>query len=401
MRSQSHVRSITRAAIVLAAIAIAVACSSSKTSSNSTSSGGGDTGTVAAQNPATALAKAEAATKVNFKGNYTNVSPESRPAAKNKSVIIISASQASISSSVPANGAAEAAKKLGWKTTIYDAQLNPSKYAPLVRQAVTAKPDGIILVAIDCQNVQQPLQQAKNAGIKVVAIYAFDCNDAHAGGASSGLFSASINYGAKAANVDKFTESYGADQAQYIIAATKNKAKIIAIQDPEFTVLYYTLKGFTDTINASGGSKIVDTLNVTSSDITTGKIQAKVQAELLRHPEADWVKSPYTYVTQLGIAPSLGAKAGTLHVMGGEGFAPELDLIRQGKVTAVNIISSTWTGWASADTLNSAFLGKAPANSGIGWVIADKDHNVPPTPGSEYVPTVDFKAEYAKAWGVS
>ncbi len=84
MRSQSHVRSITRAAIVLAAIAIAVACSSSKTSSNSSSSGG-DTGTVAAQDSSVALAKAEAATKVNFKGNYTNVSPESRPAAKNKS----------------------------------------------------------------------------------------------------------------------------------------------------------------------------------------------------------------------------------------------------------------------------------------------------------------------------
>ncbi len=171
--------------------------------------------------------------------------------------------------------------------------------------------------------------------------------------------------------------------------------------DPEFTILYYTFKGFTDTIDASGGSKIVDTLDVTSSDITTGKIQAKVQAELLRHPEADWVKSPYTYVTQLGVAPSLGAKAGTLHVMGGEGFAPELDLIRQGKVTAVNITVATWTGWASADTLNSVFLGKAPSDSGLGWVIADKTHNVPPTPGSEYVPPIDYKAEYAKAWGVS
>ena len=397
MQSQRHVRSITRAGIVLAAIAVAVACSSSNKSSSSGTGGGT---TVPAQNPNVALTKAVAATQANFKGSYTNVSPTSRPATKNKSVIIISASQASISSSVPANGAAEAAKKLGWKTTIYDAQLNPSKYAPLVRQAVAAKPDGIILVAIDCQNVQQPLQEAKSAGIKVVAIYAFDCNDPHAGGASTGLFSGSINYGAKAANIDKFTESYGADQAQYIIAATHNKAKIIAIQDPEFTVLYYTLKGFTDTINASGGSKIVDTLNVTSSDITTGKIQAKVQAEFLRHPEADWVKSPYTYVTQLGIAPALGSKAGTLHVMGGEGFAPELDLIREGKVTAVNIISSTWTGWAAADTLNSVFLGKPPSDSGIGWVIADKDHNVPPTPGSEYVPTIDFKAEYEKAWGV-
>ena len=88
--------------------------------------------------------------------------------------------------------------------------------------------------------------------------------------------------------------------------------------------------------------------------------------------------------------------------MGGEGFAPELDLIRQGKVTAVNIISSTWTGWASADTLNSVVPGQGsvPTAASAGS-IADKDHNVPAQPPApSYVPTVDFKAEYAKAWGV-
>ncbi len=76
--------------------------------------------------------------------------------------------------------------------------------------------------------------------------------------------------------------------------------------------------------------------------------------------------------------------------MGGEGFADELDLIRTGKITAANIISSEWVGWASIDTMNSFFLGQQPADSGIGWTMVDKDHNLPPS--GEFVPPVDFQA---------
>ena len=57
--------------------------------------------------------------------------------------------------------------------------------------------------------------------------------------------------------------------------------------------------------------------------------------------------------------------------MGGEGFADELDLIRAGKITAVNVISSEWVGWASVDTMNSVFLSQKPADSGIGWTMVD------------------------------
>ena len=89
-----------------------------------------------------------------------------------------------------------------------------------------------------------------------------------------------------------------------------------------------------------------------------------------------------------------------LYVMGGEGFADELDLIRAHKgVNAVNIISSEWTGWAAVDTLNSAFLGQQPKNSGIGWTLCDPSSNLPPS--GAFVPKVDFKAVYSRAWGVS
>jgi len=388
----SLVRNSRRVAVVVVAVLIAASCGSSKSTSSGTTSGsGGD----ASGQPA----KAAAATELAFKGTNRDVASTPRAAVAGKHVVVISAGQAASSSSVPSNGAVAAAQAIGWTVDLYDAKLDPSNYAPLVRQAIAANADGIVLDAIDCNTVKQPLEEAKAKNIAVVGIYAFDCNDSHAGGDATGLFSANINYGAKAADPDAFAEVYGADQANYIIADSQNKAKIIAIQDPEFTVLYWTLKGFTDTIEASGGAQVVSTLEVTVADLSNGQIVPKIQAEILKHPEATWIKSPYTYVTTIGVAAALGANANKIKVMGGEGFADELDLIRSGKITAANIISSEWVGWASIDTMNSFFLKQDPADSGIGWTMVDKDHNLPAS--GEFVPPVDFQAQYKAAWGVS
>ena len=313
MNTRARVPGVVALVAVLAMLMVGCSSSSKSTTGTATTQSGSGGG---------ALPAAIAATTQAEKGTNRPVDPTSRPAAKGKHIVVISSGQASISSSVPSNGAVDAAKAMGWQVDLYDAKLNPSLYAPLVRQAIAAGADGIVLDAIDCQTVQQPLQEAKAKGIVVVAIYAFDCNDAHAGGAAQGLYSGFINFGPKATNVDTFTESYGADQANYIIAASNNKAKIIAIQDPEFTVLYYTLQGFKNTIDASGGSQIVDTLNITTTDLATGQLVPKIQAELLRHPEANWIKSPYTYATTLGIGPALGTKAGQIKRDGRRGLRP-------------------------------------------------------------------------------
>ena len=85
--------------------------------------------------------------------------------------------------------------------------------------------------------------------------------------------------------------------------------------------------------------------------------------------------------------------------MGGEGFEPELDLLRTDQgVNAVNIAPSDWTGWAAVDTMNSLFAGTEPVDSGLGWQLVDKDNNLPAS--GPFVPAVDFKSVYKKAWGV-
>jgi ribose transport system substrate-binding protein len=404
---------LVQVALVAASLMAVAACGSSKSGSTATpttaASGGstatttaGTTGTTTSA-PATggnaAYLAAVAATAKSEKGTNFNVDPSPRPAAKNKFIVVISSGQASISSQIPSDAAVAAAKALGWKVDLYDAKLNPSNYSPLIRQAIAAGAQGIISDAIDCQAAKSAWEQAVAKKIVIIPMYAFDCTDAHAGAAKTGVFNAITNYGPAGANIDAFTESYGADQANYIIAASHNTAKIIVLQDPEFVVLYYTYQGFAKQIAASGGSKIVDTLNFTVADLGDGQLAPKVQAALLRYPDATWIKSPYTAATTAGIVPGLGANPHHVDVMGGEGFPPELDLIRAGKITAVNIISSQWTGWAAIDTMNSIFDGLKPAVAGIGWTIADATHNLPKS--GPFNPPINFIAEYEKAWGVS
>ena len=338
---------------------------------------------------------------LNYEGTLGEPDGTPRPVAKDKKVVIISAGQASISSSIPVGAAEEAAKAAGWKTEVYDSQLNPANNAGLVRQAIAAGADGIILQAIDCPGVKGPLQDAKAKGIQVVGIYSFDCNDPLFKGNDPALFSGAINYGADAAkNIGEFTEKYGADQAKAVIAATGGKAKVLFFNSPTVTVLHYTGKGFKDEIKKCGGCEIVEEVEFAGAELGPN-LQQKVTSALLQHPEANVVKSPYTSATLLGIAPAVvqSGRASKLYVMGGEGFAPELDLLRAGQgVNAVNIAPSDWTGWAAVDTMNSLFTKKPIADSGLGWQLVDKTHNLPPA--GPFVPEVDFKAAYKKAWGV-
>jgi ribose transport system substrate-binding protein len=104
----------------------------------------------------------------------------------------------------------------------------------------------------------------------------------------------------------------------------------------------------------------------------------------------------------LSIAPAVqqSGRASKLYVMGGEGFQPELDLIRNhAGVNAVMISPSDWTGWAAIDTMNSLFRNEKPAFSGLGWQLVDPTHNMPAS--GPWNSPVDFKAIYKKAWGVS
>jgi ribose transport system substrate-binding protein len=381
------------AVFALATLAFAAACSSSSNPASTTN-----------QAPTSASNNAADQQVLNqvYKGTLSSPDATSRPAVKGKKIVVISGGQSSISSSVPSNAAVEAAKAIGWNVTLYDSQLNPANVPNLVSQAIASGAQGIV-ADFDCYQGKSQLEQAKAKHIVVVPIYAYDCNDPYAGKPGTPpLWTGYPNYGPAAnKNLGAFAEQYGFAQGQAAIAATHGQAKVVFFNDLEATVLYYTGTGFKNAIKACSGCKIVDEVDFKGLDLGP-TLQQRAATAILQHPEANVVKSPFTAATLLSIAPAVqqSGHASKLYVMGGEGFQPELDLIRNhAGVNAVMISPSDWTGWAAIDTMNSLFRHEAPAFSGLGWQLVDPSHNMPAS--GPWQSPVDFKAIYKKAWGLS
>jgi ribose transport system substrate-binding protein len=351
-------------------------------------------------NAASALKSAQTATAQAEHGTARTPNTTRRKVATGKLVCVVSPAQFLSSSSIPSNAAIQAIQAIGWKTCNggkpYDANNNTSNDPAEIRAAIAAGANGIILDAIDCDtNIKPALQQAKAKHIPVVPIYGYDCNDPMSKPRSAPLFAGCVNFNNLACNNDgAFTETYGAAQANYIIAATKNKAKILELRDPEFIVLDYTSKGFEDQIAKSGGSKVVQKLNFLGSEVT-GDLKSRVQNALEKDKSINWVKLPY------GAATTFGGVGQAVHalgrnVMGGEGSKDEQSLIKSGAITAVNSIDARWTAWGAVDALNSVFTHQKTYPSNNGWTIVDKNHDRLPASGNS---NVNFEAAYKKAWG--
>ncbi len=388
--------------LVLSALALS-ACGEDKVE-ESTPAAGGDSAAPAASTGASAEAAgggaqeaAQAAVEKGYAGTSTLPDSTSRPGAKGKRVIFISSGQNSISTAVPMAGQIEAAKALGWQTQLLDGQSNPSLWPGLVRQAIASKPDAISLQAIDCPLVAKPLEEARKAGIKISAGYSFDCDDPKFGGAKH--FDAIPFYASANGDPGEFTRTYAELQANTAIAKFGDKANVLQFNDEEFRILDYTSEGFQRGIKAGGGKIVYATFTVSELG---PKLEAKVSGELLKNPDVNVIKSPYTGATLLGIQSGIqkAGRAGKVFVIGGEGFAPELDLMRAGSVDVVNVTPPAWVGWATIDSLNSAFNGTDPVDSGVGWTLVDKEHGLPAKAGAEFNDFPDFRSVYKKAWGV-
>ena len=346
------------------------------------------------------LAYAQKQVDAAYKGTDRTAPTSAAKPQKGKKVWIISPGQVGESASIPTNAAKEAGEAIGWKMTLFDAKLDPSAFGTGIRQAIAAKADGIILDAIDCAWVKQPLVEAHAAKVKVVAYYALDCDDPSIKGEP--LYDASVDFGSSFGNYADLTRAWGAVKADWVIVKTEGKAKVINFKQDEFLVVKYIREGFEQELAKCKTCEIVKTVDFTLADFGP-KLQQKAQGALLQHPEANAIHVPYDTPMHLGIGAAIleSGRNDTLNVIAGEGFPSNIQLIRDNKgQDAANAFPAAWTGWASIDTMNSVFHGQKPQDSGIGYKLIDKDHNMP-APGKGYEPAQDFRAAYRKAWGLT
>jgi ribose transport system substrate-binding protein len=341
-------------------------------------------------------AAAFAAAKIQkaYKGLYRTPPTAGPRAQKGKNVYAISCGFVAIGCQVPTEQVAVAGKSLGWNVTLVDGKLNPADYSAAINQAIAAKADGIVTVGLDCSSALAAYQAAKSANIPVIGVFEFDCNDPKVGGQK--LMTAQIDTGT-GQNPGKWFYNWGVLHADYIIAKTHGKARVIELAQVPFLDVYYEDKGFEAEMKKCHTCSIVVRQEITAADLGgTGGAQ-KVGSAIQAHPDAN---SIYFDNDTL-----LGESATTLQsnphpgwvIVGSEGFPNTLALVRSGVVTALVGIPSPWLGWCAAQGLNQIFAKKSVTDCGADFEIIDKTHNLPAS-GQPWIPKVDFQAAMKKAW---
>jgi ribose transport system substrate-binding protein len=333
-----------------------------------------------------------------YRGTFGEVPTDGPRAAKDKRLWIIPAGQIQGAGADATSAAAEAARKMDWDVTLVDGKFDPDRQLGAIRQAVAAKADGILLYTIDCPSVQAGLQAAKDAGIPVVAMESFDCDELDPGAPS--LFT---DYGTYATGpYAEWIEEFGVDQADAVAAKSGGEAKVILFVETDLEATLRTARGFRERLRTCSGCEIVQEVEFTALDFGP-PLQQKAAQAIARHPEANVVVAPYDAPVVSGIAAAVrgSGRSDQLLVMGGEGTLPAVELVREDNGMDMGLgIPVQWEGLAGLDALNRVFQGEPVAvNTGMGVQLWDRDNNLPPE-GERFTSPVDFRSAYYRMWGI-
>lgn len=364
-------KKLASGAVALMAAATVAACGSSERQGD----GGGDASAIVAE----AKARVEAA-KAEVRGAAPDSGP---PVQRGKSVVLIPCSIASEGCAVPAKGAEEAAKAIGWKTKIIDGKDTAATQNAAVRQALALKPDAIITFAINPDEIQGALAEARRSGIKVIA--------------SSALPSDLVDF---SDNPNEETWALGGSLlADYAIARHEGDVKALVLHDTGFDVLRARHRAFVDRLKECASCEIVEEQTFTFSDLATS-VPRLVQQMAQRNPEFNTVYIDYDYAVPAVLQGlrAIGARDKT--VLGSEGTSNAIASIRDGEQTATTALALPWIGWSDIDALNRIFAGEDPQPAADVLSVKVIDRSVAEGMDGMWDGDVDFRAEYGKLWGL-
>lgn len=365
------------------------ACGSS---SDSTSSGG----SVSESD----LAKYQATLDDWYKGTHTLPTGEVKsdvPTGKN--VWVISTGQSIETAQEASKAMQEAGDALGWDVTIFDGKFDSNRELTGIEQAIADGADGLVLLYVDCAPVKAGLQEAKDAGIKIVGIESADCDPP--------LMDHVATYAGGADWRDWIKNSWGKAQADWVIAKTEGEAKVILVEETDLETTRLTADGEEETINSCPTCEVVDTVKFVGTEFGP-PLQQKIEQSLNSHPEANALIASYDAVLTGGGGAAAVRSSGRnddMYVMGGEGSTPGIELIyNNAGMDACVGLNTGQEGYAAMDGLVRIFVGQDPAaedvDTGVGNQACDIDNNLPPK-GDIYEPPVDYAGGFQDLWGVN
>ena len=195
-------------------------------------------------------------------------------------------------------------------------------------------------------------------------------------------------------------------QADWVIAATDGKARVLSLKFTDEAWGADVQNAFVKELATCSGCAVVKTVEVANADLISGSLRTKFSTALLQTAGANAINLPIDGWFPAGLAQAItsSGRSDKLSVIGGIGEVPNMGYIRSnGGQDASAAFPSVQSGWSGVDIAARLLAGQSAPDGmfaeGVGIQVVDKTTNLPPA-GQSYVPPVDFRAGYAKVWGV-
>ncbi|MCW2952480.1 MAG: periplasmic binding domain protein [Conexibacter sp.] len=379
-------------ALVLAVAAFAAGCGSSSNSSSgasgSTSSGSASSTTSSAGggDAISAAVSAASAEKAAWTAAKSKLPASSPPAAAGRTLVAVSCSIQIEGCRALSQAHVEAAKALGWKTTLLDGRGNAQGWSSAVQAAIQLKPNVIALGAILPTAVGDLLRQAQAQGIRVV------CTTC---GATSGRDNVDF------ANGDaQISEPVGRDSADYALSKGGKKTDALVMYYPEFGTSIIRRDAFLNEYRALCPSCKSTVIAVRISEWGTS-LPGRIQSLLQQDPGINWIFSPADE-TAVDSTNAIRASGLTdrVKVVGGNGERQSFQTVASDPSYAAVVATSYFlAGWEAMDNANRIVQGSAAAPLIVqANRLMDQSNVSTVKPGQYWSGDFDFRAAYEKLW---
>ena len=280
------------------------------------------------------------------------------------------------------NGIQEAAAAIGWTVTVLDGAGSIDGRTGAFGQAMTLKPDGIIINGFDAVEQQTAMDEAKKAKIPMVSWHA-----ASAVGPvpEVGVF----------ANVTTDAMEVSKSAADYAYVDAGGKPRVIIFTDSTYAIAIAKADRMKEEIERLGGT-VLEYVDTPIAE--TSQRMPQLTTTLLQKYGAQWTHSLAIndlYFDFMG--PSLSAAG-----IAGDGSESAYQRIRAKQFQKVTVAEPlNLQGWQLVDELNRAIAGEKWSGYVSPLHVVTSDNvEFDGGPKNTFDPDNGYRDEYKKIWGV-
>lgn len=318
--------------------------------------------------------------------------PTSGPkAAEGKFVVIVAADMKNGGILGVVNGIQEAAQAIGWKVTVLDSAGSIEGRTAAFGQALTLKPNGIIIAGFDAVEQKPAMAEARKAGIPMVAWHAAP----HVGPVDDvGVF----------ANVTTDPMEVSKAAADYAFVDAGGKPGVIIFTDSTYAIAIAKADAMKKQIEALGGT-VLEYVDTPIAE--TSQRMPQLTTTLLQKYGPKWTHSLAIndiYFDFMG--PSLSAAGipgdgAPKSVAAGDGSESAYQRIRSKQYQSVTVAEPlNLQGWQLIDEMNRAFAGAQWSGYVSPLHVVTVDNIAfDGGPKNTFDPDNHYRDEYKKIWG--